>query len=125
VWTPRELRDVVLDEFERNGMTATQFAAQLGVKYPTFASWVQQRRKSRGDTKSLRWLEATVPSKLLTVHLLGGALGGGGRLCLEDEDFMGKKASICHSSVTSFGDLCHHTEEKVAALTGFEPVYQP
>ena len=45
VWTPRELRDAVLDEFERSRMPATQFAARLSVKYPTFASWVQQRRK--------------------------------------------------------------------------------
>jgi transposase-like protein len=79
VWTPRELRDAVLDEFERSGMPATQFAARLGVKYPTFASWVQQRRKSRGDAKSLRWVEATVAApahisgKSLTVQLPGGA----------------------------------------------------
>jgi transposase-like protein len=79
VWTPRELRDAVLDEFERSGMPATQFAARLGVKYPTFASWVQQRRKSRGDAKSSRWVEATVAtseparSKSLTVQLPGGA----------------------------------------------------
>ena len=38
VWTPRELRDGVLDEFERSGMPATQFAKRLGVKYPTFTS---------------------------------------------------------------------------------------
>ena len=79
VWTPRELRDAVLDEFERSGMPATQFAARLGVKYPTFASWVQQRRKLRGEAKSLRWVEATVaapthsPGKSLTVQLPGGA----------------------------------------------------
>lgn len=60
MWTPRELRDAVLDEFERSGMPATQFAALLGVKYPTFASCVQQRRKSRGDAKSLQWVEAMV-----------------------------------------------------------------
>ena len=54
VWTPRELREAVLDEFERSGMPATQFAARLGVKYPTFASWVQQRRKS-GYPPTGRW----------------------------------------------------------------------
>ena len=79
VWTPREMRDAVLDEFERSGMPATQFAARLGVKYPTFASWVQQRRKARGDAKTLRWVEATVAApaqllgKSLTVQLPGGA----------------------------------------------------
>ena len=79
VWTPRELREAVLDEFERSGMPATQFAARLGVKYPTFASWVQQRRKFRSDGKTLRWVEATVaaparlPGKSLTVQLPGSA----------------------------------------------------
>jgi transposase-like protein len=79
VWTPRELRDAVLDEFERSGMPATQFAARLGVKYPTFASWVQQRRKSRSDSKSLQWVEAAVApqaaarSMSLMVLLPGGA----------------------------------------------------
>jgi len=79
VWTPRELRDAVLDEFERSGMPATQFAARLGVKYPTFSSWVQQRRKSLDDAKSLTWVEAAVASpatarsKSLTVQLPGGA----------------------------------------------------
>ena len=79
VWTPRELRDAVLDEFERSGMPATQFAARLGVKYPTFASWVQQRRESRRGSKSVQWVEAAVESpatarrKALTVQLPGGA----------------------------------------------------
>jgi transposase-like protein len=79
VWTPRELRDGVLDEFERSGMSATQFAKRLGVKYPTFASWVQQRRRERGAGDKLQWVEATVaaptvsPRKALTVHLPGGA----------------------------------------------------
>ena len=79
VWTPRELREAVLDEFERSGMPATQFAARLGVKYPTFASWVQQRRKLRGEAKSSQWVEATAAAtapaqgKSLTVQLPGGA----------------------------------------------------
>ena len=30
VWTPRGLRDGVLDEFDRSGMPATQFAKRLG-----------------------------------------------------------------------------------------------
>jgi hypothetical protein len=79
VWTPRELRDGVLDEFERSGMPATQFAVRLGVKYPTFASWVQKRRRERTGCEKLQWVEATVaapsasPSKALMVQLPGGA----------------------------------------------------
>jgi transposase len=49
VWTPGEQREAVLDEFERSGLPASKFAAHIGVKYPTFASWVQKRRKRLGD----------------------------------------------------------------------------
>ena len=79
VWTPRELREAALDEFERSGMAATQFAAQIGVKYPTFASWVQKRRKERGGRGLLPWVEVAVEvpratgSTALSVHLPGGA----------------------------------------------------
>ena len=79
VWTPRELREGALDEFERSGMPATQFAKRLGVKYPTFASWVQKRRRERGAYKKLEWVEACVAasaaarSGALTVQLPGGA----------------------------------------------------
>ena len=56
VWTPRELRDAVLDEFERSGIPATHFAARLGVKYPTFASWALLKwpSQSAGDVKERR-----------------------------------------------------------------------
>ena len=83
VWTPRELRDAVLDEFERSGMPATQFAARLGVKYPTFATWVQKRRRQRKAAVAampvppLRWVEATVAAdvaeRAVVVELPGGA----------------------------------------------------
>ena len=88
VWTPREQREAVLDEFERSGMPASKFAAQIGVNYPTFASWVQKRRKRRDDgiarsrskePAALQWVEATVDeakagaARTLMVHLPGGA----------------------------------------------------
>ena len=85
VWTPRERREGVLDEFERSGLPATKFAAQVGVKYSTFAAWVQKRRKSRGATSvptqppagTVRWMEASVMSGPagsggLSIHLPGG-----------------------------------------------------
>ncbi len=40
--TPREKREQILDEYERSGMSVAAF---VGVKYPTLAWWVQQRRK--------------------------------------------------------------------------------
>lgn len=72
VRTPRARREALLDEFERTGSSAAQFAALVGVKYPTFASWVQQRRRGRRGSAAmanpappkaaaaLRWVEATI-----------------------------------------------------------------
>ena len=79
VWTSRERREALLDEFERSGTSAAQFAALTGVKYPTFASWVQKRRRKK-DTSGrtevpLRWMEAVAaaPAGGLCVHLPCGA----------------------------------------------------
>jgi len=45
---PRARREQILDRFESSGMSGQAFAAQIGVKYSTFASWVQKRRGARG-----------------------------------------------------------------------------
>jgi len=42
-------REALLDEFERSGSSAARFARLAGIKYPTFANWVHQRRKGRGS----------------------------------------------------------------------------
>lgn len=68
-------------------LPASKFAAHIGVKYPTFASWVRKRRKRRGDgvvrarkgPVALKWVEARVDeaktgaAETLIVHLSGGA----------------------------------------------------
>ena len=82
VWTPRARREEVLDELERSGMAAVKFAAFIGVKYPTLASWVQKRRRQRkalgaaGQPAALRWVEAAVETHRsgLRVELQGGAV---------------------------------------------------
>jgi hypothetical protein len=88
VWTPRAQREAALDEFERSGLPATRFAAHIGVKYPTFAAWRQERRRERRAGESpqaersapaaLRWVEARVEGAAvgspgtLVLHLPGG-----------------------------------------------------
>jgi len=83
----------VLDEFERSGLPATKFAVHVGIKYPTFAAWVQKRRKSRGEggggverkVGAVRWVEASVASG--AVETVGGLviqLPGGARLEVRD-----------------------------------------
>jgi hypothetical protein len=91
VRTPAARREQLLDEFERSGMSGVKFAELVGLKYQTFATWVQSRhRKHRiaatkpslpAVPKPLRWMEAVLepaappaapnPAALL-LHLPGG-----------------------------------------------------
>jgi hypothetical protein len=42
-------REALLDGFERSGLKGKPFARVAGVNYQTFASWIQKRRRARGD----------------------------------------------------------------------------
>ena len=44
VRVPKERRDALLAEFAGSGLSASAFAAMAGIKYPTFANWLQKRR---------------------------------------------------------------------------------
>jgi transposase-like protein len=75
----KEQRRVILAEFEQSGMSAAQFAQRTGLKYSTFAAWVQRyRRVKRPERKpAIRLLEAVVapsaPAPGLQLHLPNGA----------------------------------------------------
>ncbi len=66
--TPAARREQLLDEFERSGLSGQKFAEFAGLRYQTFATWVQKRRRQRGaypaqnappkTAQTLRWLEA-------------------------------------------------------------------
>ena len=47
VRVPAERREMLLNEFEASSLSAMKFAALAGVKYATFANWIQRRRKQR------------------------------------------------------------------------------
>lgn len=47
VRTTAEERETILDRFEQSAMPGTRFAAMHGIKYQTFAGWVQKRRRQR------------------------------------------------------------------------------
>jgi hypothetical protein len=49
ITTTRERRAALLAEFDRSGMSGQRFAKWAGIKYPTWASWVQKRRKETGQ----------------------------------------------------------------------------
>lgn len=90
VRTPLARREQLLDEFEQSGLSGKKFAELLGLKYQTFATWAQKRRRRRGPppvtkvsartTDKVRWLEAVVeeaqrsgPQSSLVLELPGGA----------------------------------------------------
>lgn len=77
VRVPKERREALLDEFERCGVSAAQFAAHIGLKYNTFAHWRQMREQQRatsgnsvtlapaalmqpGSRSGMRWMEAVM-----------------------------------------------------------------
>ena len=67
---PKARREAVLDEYERSGGSAAQFAKYVGIKYSTLAGWIQKRRKNsllkQGEGAEEwsgangRWVEAVV-----------------------------------------------------------------
>jgi hypothetical protein len=61
VLVKRERREALLDEFERCGVSAAEFAAQIGVKYQTFAHWRQKRK----DRQQALAAEAASPAALM------------------------------------------------------------
>lgn len=42
---PKQRRDELLAEYERSGMSQAAFARRAGLRYPTFAHWVQEARR--------------------------------------------------------------------------------
>ena len=79
-------RESLLKEFESSGMSGKKFAELTGIKYQTFATWLQKRRRQTGaaakPADTVRWLEAVVEKAqtsggknplALVVELPGGA----------------------------------------------------
>jgi hypothetical protein len=84
----REQRERILDAYGRSGLSGPKFAALCGVKYQTFATWLQRRkrqrrayprRRPRRPAARVQWLEASVQPAApstgtgLLLHLPGGA----------------------------------------------------
>jgi hypothetical protein len=71
VRTPRERREAILKEFDQSAMSGQKFAKWAGIKYTTFANWLQQRRKraqaqapsGAEGTDEVRWVEALVGNR--------------------------------------------------------------
>lgn len=87
VVTPLAKREELLDEFGRSALSGAEFARLAGVKYPTFAGWVQRRRHARGTygvrrpmtspqeaAAGLRLVEAVVATPLMSTPATGTGL---------------------------------------------------
>lgn len=95
VRTPKEKREKILAEYERSGMSGVQFAEYAGIKYQTFATWVQKRKrapsKKTAPAKQAvagRWLEAVIGGSEPPESGKSGLvleLPGGIRMRVEDE----------------------------------------
>jgi Transposase. len=79
---PRERREQLLDEYERSGLSQAAFARREGVRYPTFAHWVQERRRGtlprpgQRPVVSPRFVEVGVPAAALSPELSVSLPGG-------------------------------------------------
>ena len=114
VRTPAARREQLLDEFERSGLSGPKFAVLAGLKYQTFATWVQKRKRQRGAAKvpaatseSMKWLEAVVEQAHEAVDRAGGAtlvlqLPGGVRLEVADE----RQATLAAMVVRALAKPC-------------------
>lgn len=80
ILTSRQRREELLAEFDKSGLSAAKYAELVGIKYPTFMYWLQQRRlKQAAPSSTLQtstrsstglWLEAVIEKAQA-----GGALG--------------------------------------------------
>ena len=119
VRTPRERREALLDEFERSAMSGAQFAELTGIKYQTFANWVQKRRRQRRqrvveevppvceNNGGVRWVEA-VPGRQTAASASVAAKGhlrvqlpGGASLELSHRSQLMMAAELLRTLVTS------------------------
>ena len=98
----RKKREAFLAQFDKSGLSGPKFAKQAGIKFTTFANWLQKRRRPRSKTilaqksvpgtrNKVRWLEAVVddpqnkePPMLATATLVVHGPGGV-RLELSDD----------------------------------------
>jgi len=106
--TPAARREQVLDEFERSGLSGKKFAALVGIKYPTLATWASKRRRERGlppivrRSKAMRLLEAVVEESSGDKKTLVLELPGGARMEIKDA----QQAALAGALVRTLAKSC-------------------
>lgn len=114
---PAARREQLLDEFERSGLSGKKFTALAGIKYQTFATWVQKRRRQReaeevvkvppSATEKVNWLEAVMEQSRDTVVKAGESvlvLKLPGNACVEISDI--KQVALAVALVRALQPPC-------------------
>ena len=81
--TPAERREALVAEYRESGLTQAAYARREGVRYSTFAGWVQRSRRPRGPRRApVRFAEVKWPVPVaaagLEVQLPDGLVLRGG-----------------------------------------------
>jgi transposase-like protein len=99
VRTSRGQRRLILDEFERSGLSAVEFARRSGLKYSTLAGWRQRHRRSqRPGLRPVRLLEAVLPTAAVAGSAkLPALLPRGARLELREAGQIPLAAALVHA----------------------------
>lgn len=69
VRTPRSRREELLAEYDRSGLSQAAFARRAGVRYPTFAHWVQERRRTDGGAAEAPATSANATPRFVELRL--------------------------------------------------------
>ena len=74
--TPRERRKLLLEEFDRSGMSGAAFARQFGINYHTFAAWIHKRRLGKAGFKpqAISLVEAVIEPSRESSAVLGSSV---------------------------------------------------
>ena len=72
-WTPAAQRAEFIRAYRQSGLTQAQFAAREGLRYSTFAHWVQKSLKaaarSGGQQHAVQFAQVQLPASLHTASL--------------------------------------------------------
>jgi hypothetical protein len=107
VWMSAERREWLLDEFERSGVAGAEFARIAGVKYSTFATWLQRRRRATGGYPAMGKAGSAAGTKrraalpgqrFVEAQIEGNSAGPGGMAALRVELPGGARMEIADGS---------------------------
>jgi hypothetical protein len=95
-----EQREALLNAFERSGLSGVAFCRQHGLKYPTFATWVQKRKRQPAQIRSTAFAEV-----ILEAPFCQSGESSGLRITLPD----GSRIDIaCRSQLSWAAELLRH-----------------